>query len=109
MYDNVILLSHFLSPSQKRERTLQKVAYCELSVQPYSVFLFARQKRFFNRETIAALNYEMQQMSFIPPFPFYPTKIINSFLNSSISANHDKVDRLLNNGQIHIKRIVSLL
>ena len=26
-------------------------------------------KRFYNRETIAASNYEIQQMSFIPPPP----------------------------------------
>ena len=66
------------------------------------------EKRFYNRETIAALNYEIQQMSFIPPFPAY--QIINSFLNSRILSNHDKVEGLsANNGEILIKGIVSLL
>ena len=45
-------------------------------------------------------------MSFI--FPFYATQIIHSFLNSRISANHDKVVGLSSNGEIHIKGIVSL-
>ena len=44
------------------------------------------------------LNYEIQQMSFIPdPHPLYATQIFNPFLNSSISANHDKVERLSGN------------
>ena len=29
----------------------------------------SKQKRLYNRETIATLNYDIQQMSFIPPFP----------------------------------------
>ena len=43
------------------------------------------------------LNYEIQQMS------FYATQIIHPFLNSRISANHDKVEGLLANGEILIK------
>ena len=43
------------------------------------------------------------------PLPFYATQIINIFLNSSITANHDKVDWLSANGEIFIKGIVSLL
>ena len=39
-----------------------------------------KQKRFYNRETIAALNYEIQKMSFIPPIPLYATQLINPFL-----------------------------
>ena len=38
-------------------------------------------KRFYNKETIAALNYEIHQMSIIPPVPFYETKMINPFHN----------------------------
>jgi len=37
------------------------------------------------------------------------SQIINSFLNSRISANHDKVDGLSANGEILIKEFVSLL
>ena len=37
-----------------------------------------RLKRFYNRETIAALNYEIQQMHFI--LPFYATQIAHPFL-----------------------------
>ena len=32
--------------------------------------------------------------------PFYATQIINPILNSRISANHDKVQGLLANGEI---------
>ena len=62
----------------------------------------------YNRETIAASNLEIHQMSFTPPFPFYATQIINPFHNSRILANHDKVDGLSANGEILIKEIVSL-
>ena len=67
------------------------------------------QKRFNNRETIAPSNYEINQMSFIPLLPFYATKIDDPFLNSRISANHDKVEGLLANYKILIKGIVCLL
>ena len=61
------------------------------------------EKRFNDRETIVASNYEKHQMSSTPPFPSLQLK-------SSISANHDKVDGLsANNGEIFIKGIVSLL
>ena len=50
-----------------------------------------RENRVYHRETIAALNNEIHQMSFLP---FYATQIINPFLNSRSSANHDKVERL---------------
>ena len=46
--------------------------------------------------------YEIHQMFFIPP-SFYVTYIIIPFLNSSISANHDKVDGLTANGEILVK------
>jgi hypothetical protein len=39
-------------------------------------------KRVHNGETIAALNYEIQKIS------FYTTQMINPFLNSRISTNH---------------------
>ena len=45
-----------------------------------------------NRETIAALNYEIHQMSFIPAF-FYATQIL------MISANDDKGERLRANNK----------
>ena len=45
----------------------------------------ACQKRFYNRETVAVLNYEILNV-FHTPFPFfYATKIINPFLNFRIS------------------------
>ena len=43
------------------------------------------------------------------PLPFFATKIINPFLNSRITANHDKVGGLSANGEILIKGIVFLL
>ena len=45
------------------------------------------EKRFYNKETIAIMNCEIDQMS------YYATQIINSFLNAMISANYGKVDR----------------
>ena len=47
-------------------------------------------KRLYNKEAIAAFKFEIHQMSFKPPFPFIATQIINPFLNSIISANHEK-------------------
>ena len=61
-----------------------------------------KQKRFNYRETIATLNYEVQQIT------FNATQIINPFINSRISANYDNVEGLLANGEIIIKGIVSL-
>ena len=55
-------------------------------------------KRFYDRETIAASNYEIR----------YATQIINPFLNSRISDNHDKVGELSANSEILIKEIVYL-
>ena len=40
---------------------------------------------------------------------FYAAQIINPFLNSWISANHEKVERLSANSEIIVKGIVSLL
>ena len=40
--------------------------------------------------------------------PVYATQIITPFLNSIISAKHDKVYRLSANGEILLKGIVSL-
>ena len=48
-------------------------------------------KEIYYRETITTLNHELLQISFIS---FYATRIINPFLNSRISANHDKVQGL---------------
>ena len=61
------------------------------SKQKQSAFPMFRsqEKRFYNRKTIAALNYYIQQMSLIPPLPFYATQTINPLINSRISANHD--------------------
>ena len=63
------------------------------------------QKRFYDRETIAALNYN-KCLSY--PLSFNATQIINPFLKLRISANHDKVEELLANDEILLKRIVSL-
>ena len=46
-------------------------------------------KRFYNRERIAALNYEIQKMTSI----LCKTNI-NPFLSSKISANHEKMEEL---------------
>ena len=54
------------------------------------------------------LNYTTPNV-FYTPLRFYTTKIISSFLNSRISANHDKVGGLSANGKILIKGVVSLL
>ena len=51
-------------------------------------------KRFFNRETITALNYEVYTKFISYPTPFYVIQIISPFLISMISANHDKMDGL---------------
>ena len=48
-------------------------------------------------------------MSFKSPLFFLATEIINPFLDSMISANHDKVEAHSANGKILIKRIVALL
>ena len=40
---------------------------------------------------------------FHTPLPFYATQIIDSFLNSMISAHHDKVGEHSANGEILIK------
>ena len=50
-----------------------------------------KQKRLYNRETIAALNYEIQQISLITPFLLYATQIINLIINSKSSTNHNKM------------------
>ena len=64
-------------------------------------------KRVYHRETIAGLNYEIHQMSFIPHFPSMQLKQFTLFL---ISANHDRVEGLNSaNDKILIKGIDSLL
>ena len=62
-------------------------------------------KRFYNRETFAWLNYK-KCLSYLP---FHLSQIIYPFLNSSISSNHNRVERLSANGEIFIKGIASLL
>ena len=63
-------------------------------------------KRFYDRETIAGLNYEIHQMSLIPHLPSMQLKQFTLFL---ISANHDRVEGLSANDKILIKGIDSLL
>ena len=46
---------------------------------------------------------------FQTPLPFYATQIINPFLNSRISANHDKVEGHSAKGEILIKEIDTIL
>ena len=53
---------------------------------------------FYNRETIAVFNYEMQKIPFIRPC-LLCTQKINPLFNLMFSANHDKVDRLSANGE----------
>ena len=76
----------------KKEISIIKVVKIFISHLLIVLALFG--KRFYNRETIASLNYKIQQMSFIP-LPFYATQIIKPFLNSIVLANHDKADWLL--------------
>ena len=40
------------------------------------------------------------------PLLFYATQVFNSFLNSRIAANHDKVERFSANGEIPVKWFV---
>ena len=61
------------------------------------------EKIFYNKETIAALNYEIHTPNSCPSMQ------LNPFLKSRISDNHDKVDGLSANFEILIKVIVSLL
>ena len=49
------------------------------------------QKRFYNRETINAMNHEMHK-SLLHPLFLCASQIINPFLNSRISVNHGKVE-----------------
>jgi hypothetical protein len=46
---------------------------------------------------------------FHTPLPFYAAQTFNPVLNSRISANHDKVERLSANRELLIKMIVYLL
>ena len=57
------------------------------------------EKRFYNREKIAASNYDF----FYTRHSLNATQIIKPFLNPRISANRDKVDGLSTNGKIPIK------
>ena len=57
---------------------------------------------FYNRETIANNMKYSKCLSY--PLPFYPTQTINPFLDSRISANHDKVEGLLACSEILIKK-----
>ena len=59
-----------------------------------------KDKRFYNRVTIAALNYEILQMTLIPLY--MELKLLNPFLNSRNSANHNTVQRLSSNDGILI-------
>ena len=48
-----------------------------------------KENKFFNKETITGLNYEIQQMS----FPSMHLKL-STPCNSRILANHEKVERI---------------
>ena len=52
---------------------------------------------------MATFNYENTPNVFNTPLHFYSTQIIRPFLNSRISARHDKVDGHPANGEILIK------
>ena len=70
-------------------------------MQMVNKYDYLNKKIFYNRETIV----KSQQMSFITS---YVTQIINPFLNSMDSPNHDKVEWLSANDEIILKGIVSL-
>ena len=75
----------------------------------YIIYVHIRVKKIlYNRKTIAFWNYWINQMSCIIQLFFYATQITNTFLNSRISGNYDKMGRLSANanGEILIKGIV---
>ena len=49
------------------------------------------------------------QMLFKSPFLFYYIQMINAFLNSRISANHDKVEGISAVDEVPIHKIENLL
>ena len=78
----------------------------------YAVFTYPLYKRDFVIEK--QLPHEIMKYAkcLSNPLPFEATQIINPPLNSRISANHDKVERLSLfsqcNGELLVDRIVSL-
>ena len=64
------------------------------------------EKRFYNRETNSATLCLIKQMTIKP---IYATKIINPFVNSMISANHEKRGGIPANLEILIPLIVPLV
>jgi hypothetical protein len=59
----------------------------------FSTFLAKKwesKRRFYIRGKNSAAFCVMQQMSINPPLPFYATQIIYPFVNSIVSANHEK-------------------
>ena len=66
-------------------------------------------KEILKRETFASLNYEKHKMSFTHPSSLLCN--LNNYTSSyfRILSNHDKLKGLSANGEILIKRIVSLL
>ena len=69
---------------------IQSFENCAKNIE--QLVIMFKEKIFYNRVIIAALNNEMQRIPFIHPFPFM--QIINPFLISKISANRDKMDEL---------------
>ena len=66
-------------------------------------------EKFYNRETIAASNYKIQQISFSPLLCSSNNQPFSWFNDlSQFKANHDKVDWLSANSEIPLKGIVSL-
>ena len=88
---------------------MNKTRAKRLLIMKLKVFLFFAngtfKKDFIIEKQLLQLNYEIH----FPPLPFYATQMINPFLNSGISANHAKGERLTANGEILLKGIVSLL
>ena len=60
------------------------------------------QKRLYNRETIAAINYDLEQMSFIPSFSSLQLKWLTLFSIQGSKPINDKVKGLSANGEILI-------
>ena len=71
--------------------------------------LFAEKNSIYNRETIAAWNYEIQQMSFMHSFLSMQLQRATLFLIQGSQTIMIKGGGLSANGEILIKGIVSLL
>ena len=65
----------------------------EKKIIDFTTFLAKKwesKRRFYIRGTNSAVFCVIHQICINPPLPFYATQIINPFVNSIVSANHEK-------------------